>query len=88
MWVGKRLSPDPADTAVRDPTLHDLPPTQAYLARRGRSLDPLLRTYLEACTKAPLSFHEVLRCDPGQGVRLRDVMTGQEFEVGERSASR
>ena len=87
-WFFHCWSPDPADTAVRDPTLHDLPPTQAYLARRGRSLDPLLRTYLEACTKAPLSFHEVLRCDPGQGVRLRDVMTGQEFEVSERSASR
>ncbi len=87
-WFFHRWPPDPADTALRDPTLHDVPPTQAYLARRGRSLDPLLRSYLDACTKAPLSFHEVLRCDPGRGARLRDVMTGQEFEVTEHSASR
>lgn len=87
-WFFHCWSPDPADTALRDPTLHDVPPTRAYLARRGRSLDPLLRSYLDACIKAPLSFHEVLDSDPGQGVRLRDVMTGQEFEVTERSASR
>ncbi len=87
-WFFHCWSPHPADTAVRVPALHDVSPTRAYLARRGRSLDPLLRSYLEACTKAPLSFHEILGCDPGRGVRLRDVMTGQEWDVTERSASR
>jgi hypothetical protein len=36
---------------------------------------------------APFSFHEVLRCEPGRGFRLRDVLTGTEVEVLERSGS-
>jgi len=62
-------------------------PTKAYLATKGRRLDPLLRRYLESLLTAPFSFFEVLACDPGTGMTLRDVMTQEEHEVTERGAS-
>jgi uncharacterized protein YjeT (DUF2065 family) len=86
-WFFHFWTPDPHDTEVRDEALHDLTPTEAYLLRKGRSLDPLLRAYLEACDAAAFSFHEILRCDPGRGMRLRDIMTGEEREVAEASGS-
>jgi hypothetical protein len=36
---------------------------------------------------APFSFHEVLRCEAGWSFRLRDVLTGAEVELLERSGS-
>ena len=58
-----------------------------FLERRGARLDPLLQRYLEACLEAPFSFHEILRCDAGHGLRTRDVLTGAEHEVREATAS-
>jgi hypothetical protein len=46
-----------------------------------------VRRYLEGCLEAPFSFHEVLRRDPGSGFRARDVFTGEERDVMERSAT-
>jgi hypothetical protein len=37
---------------------------------------------------APITFFEVLACDPGTGMTLRDVMTQEEHAVTERGASR
>ena len=54
---------------------------------KGRRLDPLLRRYLESLLAAPFTFFEVLACDPGTGMTLRDVMTHEEHVVTERSAS-
>jgi hypothetical protein len=62
-------------------------PTKAYLATKGRRLDPLLLRYLESLLTAPFTFFEVLACDPGTGMTLRDVMTQEEHEVTERGAS-
>jgi hypothetical protein len=87
-WFHHLWSPDPTETCVEDPSLHGVPPTAALLQRRRRRLDPLLQRYLEACRAAPLGFHEILRCESGHGFRVRDVFTGEELEVTERSASR
>jgi hypothetical protein len=67
--------------------LHGFTPTRLFLERRGARLDPLLVRYLEACLAAPFSFYEILRADPGHGFRARDVITAEECEVLERSAS-
>ena len=85
-WLYHCWSPDSADTRVRDPALHGAVPTAEYLKRKKR-LDPLLREYLESCLAAHLSVFEIVRVDPGRGLRLRDLFTGAEHEVSERSAS-
>jgi hypothetical protein len=69
------------------PSLHAVIPTKAYLATKGPQLDPLLRRYLESVLTAPFTFFEVLACNPGTGMTLRDVMTKEEHSVTERGAS-
>jgi hypothetical protein len=87
-WFFHRWAPDPRDTEVVDKSLHDVSPTRAYLAAKEGRLDPLVRSYLESALIAPFSFFEVLACDPGTGLTLRDVMTKEEHPVTERGASR
>lgn len=86
-WFFYRWSPDPHDTAIEDVALHGREPTALYLERASRKLDPIMRRYLAACLKAPFSFFEILRCDIDRGFRARDVFTGEEREVMERSAT-
>ena len=62
-------------------------PTAAYLSAKGRRLDPLVRRYLESLLTAPLTFFEVLACDPGIGMTLRGIMTQEEHAVTERGLS-
>jgi len=87
-WFFHCWAPDPVATKVVNKSLHDVIPTKAYLATKGRRLDPLLRRYLESLLTAPFTFFEVLACDPGTGMTLRDVMTQEEHAVTERAASR
>jgi hypothetical protein len=87
-WFFHRWSPDPAETLVADTALHGREPTRVLLERRARRLDPLLKRYLEACVVTPFTFHEILNVDPGRGFLARDVFTGDERQVLERSASR
>ena len=87
-WFYAYWSPDPAHTQVADKSLHGVRPLSAYLSAHGRRLDPLLRRYIESLLSAPFSYFEVLRCNPGQGMALCDVMTGEEFAVTERSLSK
>jgi len=86
-WFFHCWAPDPLDTKVVNKSLHDVIPTKAYLATKGRRLEPLVRRYLESLLTAPFTFFEVLACDPGTGMTLRDVMTKEEHEVTERGAS-
>jgi len=87
-WFFHRWSPDPAETLVADTALHGREPTRVLLERRARRLDPSLKRYLEACVGAPFTFHEILSVEPGRGFRAREVFTGEERNVLERSASR
>jgi Protein of unknown function (DUF2384) len=86
-WFFHRWSPDPYSTEVADTTLHERSPTRLFLERRGSRLDPVIRRYLGSCLKAAFSFHEILRCDPGHGFQARDLFTGEEHAVLERSAT-
>jgi len=78
-------SPD-VDTTVANPLLRDVRPTEAYLAKRRRSLDPLLVAYLESCLRSPFSFFDVVAVRPDRVV-LQDIFTRVEHEVVEHSAS-
>lgn len=64
-----------------------VPPTRAYLAAHGDSLDPLLQHYLEACLATRFGFYQVLECRPGAGFDVRDLLVSREFEVNEGLAS-
>jgi hypothetical protein len=86
-WFFHCWSPDPIATMVGEKSLHNVIPTAAYLSSKGRRLDPLFRRYLESLLTAPFTFFEVLACDPGTGMILRDVMTQEEHAVTERGAS-
>ena len=86
-WFFHCWSPDPHDTSTTERALHGCVPTQLFLERARKRLDPLVRRYLEGCRGAPFSFHEVLRSDPGHGFTARDLFTGEEREVMERSAT-
>jgi hypothetical protein len=92
-WFFHRWSPDPHSTystystEIADTGLHERSPTTLFLERRGTRLDPVIRRYLASCLEAPFSFHEILRCDPGHGFQARDLFTGEERAVLERSAT-
>jgi hypothetical protein len=85
-WYVYDWLPDPPDTEVPEHAW-ETTAARAYLQHKGARLSALRREYMEACMAAPFSFHEVLQCEPGRGFRLRDVLTGTEAEVLERSGS-
>ncbi len=58
-----------------------------FLAKRGYTLGARERTFIEACIGSVHSFFDVLRSDPGEGMRLRDLLLETEHEVAERSSS-
>jgi hypothetical protein len=61
---------------------------QGFLLEKARRLSDLERAILEQNISQPNSFYEVLRCEPGHGMRLRDVLIGGEAEVEEHAGSR
>ncbi|MFZ1084903.1 MAG: SEC-C metal-binding domain-containing protein [Terracidiphilus sp.] len=61
---------------------------ESYLNRNAHRLSVLEFQILEQAISRPVSFYEVVRSDPGRGVRLRDLLIGEETEVEEHSASR
>ena len=72
---------------MRDEALYGTPPTRAYLDRGSSALNPLLRTYLEACLATSPRFYEVLDCEPGLTFRAREVFTGAVSTVNDSLAS-
>ncbi len=86
-WFYYCWTPDATGTQIADDSLRAITPAEAYLAKRGRYLDPLVRRYVESLRYAPMTFFEVLAAQPGQGMRLLDVFTREAYSVTERSAS-
>jgi hypothetical protein len=85
-WFLFEWLPDPAATAVPVDLLDEFPIAAGFL-RRARRIQPLLAQYIQACLETPFSFLEVVAITPGTGFQLRNVLTGGEHEVTERSAS-
>jgi hypothetical protein len=86
-WFLHCWAPDPDATEVADADLLETTPAQLFLQRQGRHLAPALQRYLQACIEQPFSFYEVVQCDPGHGMTLQDVLTGERHDVLERKAS-
>ena len=85
-WLLYNWRPDPQESAL-PPEAQGMSAAESYLQAAGARLDPLVRRYVEACIAAPFSFHEMVKCEPGRGFRLRDVLLGSEIDVIERSGS-
>lgn len=86
-WFFHCWSPNPIDTQIENKALHEMIPTATYLAKKGHRIDPLLRRYIESLLVAPFSFYEVLECEPGTRMILRDVMTKEQLIVTEKHLS-
>ena len=87
-WFFYDWLPIPGATSVKEEALDGRTLARAYLDTKGRQLDPLRVRYLEQCCVAPFSFYDILSVRPGDGFVLRDIMTGEEVDVTEHSASR
>lgn len=85
-WFLYDWHPDPLDTAVPDDLVGQFPIAAAFLGTAHR-IPPLLAQYVRGCLQRPFSFLEVVDCEAGIGFRLRDLFTGAEHDVTERSAS-
>jgi hypothetical protein len=87
-WFFHRWTPQSTKgNEIADKSAEGMPPTRAYLARRGRQLNPLVHRYLEACLASTFSFHEILDCEPTSGFTARDVFTGAEHYVRDKASS-
>jgi hypothetical protein len=60
----------------------------AFLQEKGRSLTQMQTQLLFLCMHQPITFYDVLESRPGHGMLLREIFTGREYDVRERSASR
>ena len=54
---------------------------------KSGTLSDLEELILRLSIAQPVSFYEVLHCDPGHGMRLRDLFIGGEVEVEEHKGS-
>ncbi len=59
----------------------------AFLDEKHDRLSEFEQQVLIQLLTQPLSFYEVVRCDKGHGMRLRDVLIGGETEVEEHAGS-
>lgn len=60
---------------------------QEFMLAKSRKLSDLEELILALSLAEPVSFYEVLRCDPGHGMLLRDILIGGEAEVEEHKGS-
>lgn len=60
---------------------------QQYILAKSRRLSDLEGLILALSIAQPVSFYEVLRCDPGHSMLLRDLLIGGEAEVEEHKGS-
>ncbi len=60
---------------------------RGYMLEKSAQLTAMERMFLEQATTQPLSFYEVVSSDPGERVRVRDVLIGGETEVIEHLGS-
>lgn len=87
-WFFYDWLPDTGDTSVKCEALDGRTLGVAYLDKKSRYLDPLCVRYIEQCCVAPFSFYDVISVLPGIGFILRDIISGEETDVTEHSASR
>lgn len=80
-WRPKRIG-------GRDKWKGPLTLAEAYVASQGETIGEREAAFVRAAVGGAAAFHEVLVTQPGCSLELRDVLSGQEFHVIEKSASK
>ena len=86
-WFFFEWRPQRATAPSLDGVAGDTRVVSVYLAERGRFEDALTVRYLQASRDSVFSYYNVVEARPGSGLELRDVLTGHEIRVIERTAS-
>jgi len=60
---------------------------ELFLKKEGKRLSETEVELINAISGKPFSFFEVIRCDPGEGLLLKDVLTAEETAVLEKKGS-
>ncbi|HWZ42233.1 MAG TPA: hypothetical protein VNW97_02095 [Candidatus Saccharimonadales bacterium] len=60
---------------------------RAFLAGHRRLLSPMVAEIAQIAMQQPFSFYEIIASQPGKGMRVQEIFTGQKFDVRERSTS-
>ncbi len=61
---------------------------RAYLAKSASRLSELELSILEQAISRPVSFYEIILCNPGQNAVLRDILIGEETDVEEHTGTK
>lgn len=87
-WCVFNWTYDPADVdgPLRLPP--GVTPAEFFLEKQRGRLDETETELIAAISRGPFRFCEVIRCEPGRGFLLRDILTEQEVDVMEQGASR
>lgn len=81
-WV---YEPDPFGEPLRVP--EGITPAELLLKKAKDGLSETDRELIGAISRKSFSFYEVLRCEPGRGFLLKDILLGNEIDVLERGTS-
>ncbi|MBN1348127.1 SEC-C domain-containing protein [candidate division KSB1 bacterium] len=60
---------------------------QDYLEVKYNQLSEMQRDFIKLVIDRPYSFYEIIDCSPGTGFRMKDLLTGEEIDVLEKSGS-
>jgi len=87
-WFSYHWIPDPySETYQATSGLAGGTVARAFLKKRQKTLNPLAVRYIEACQNSVFSFYDILSAEPGTGMKLRDILTEEEFDIVDRAAS-
>jgi hypothetical protein len=86
-WFFYHWEPSVVETILPHAEAEGFTVAAAYLSRRSRYEDPLAIRYLNACRRSAFSFLDVLEVSPGSGLTIRDILSGWEGAVVEKTAS-
>ena len=79
---------DPEDTPFNLNWPVDQTLAECYAVSQKDRLDSMERKLIDAHSRRPFSFFEVVECWPDKGFLLKDIFTGEQTDVLERSGSK
>ncbi len=87
-WMFYHWTPDPTETELSEDLSFDLTPAEAFIHKLGSRLGDLELEDLAENLRRPFSFYDVLESDPGQWVKVQDLLTEERFTVIEKMGSK
>jgi len=86
-WFLYNWYPDKYGEVAYSPDLAEDQPALFFLKRQRKKLSSLESAYIEASTREPFTFFEIIDSKPGQRFTLKDIFLGRELSVIEKSGS-